>query len=154
MAGSRPASLLDSVTMMRRIDLRGVIPPFDYRAAVPRADFDVEAALHVVRPICEAVRDPRRRGDPGAVRALDGVVRDDIAVPRDALAEALAGSTPTFAPALEESISRLRASCEAERETDAVTTYGPGRPSPIGWCRSAGSASTCPVASRRWSPAW
>ena len=49
-------SLLDSGVMMRRIDLRGATPAFDYRAAVPRADFDVEAAEHVVRPICEAVR--------------------------------------------------------------------------------------------------
>jgi len=45
--------------MIRRIDLRGgaagTTP--DYRTLVPRADFDVEAALHVVRPICDDVRD-------------------------------------------------------------------------------------------------
>ena len=41
--------------MIRRIDLRGRTAP-DYRAVVPRADFDVEAALDVVRPICDAVR--------------------------------------------------------------------------------------------------
>ncbi len=110
--------------MMRRIDLRGSAPSFDYRAAVPRADFDVEAALHVVRPICEAVR---TRGVE-AIRELseryDGVVRDDITVPREALTEALAALDPDVRAALEESIRRLRASCEAERETDSVTTYG------------------------------
>ena len=70
-------SLLDSGVMMRRIDLRGATPAFDYRAAVPRADFDVEAALHVVRPICEAVR---VRGVEAIVELserYDGVVRDE-----------------------------------------------------------------------------
>jgi histidinol dehydrogenase len=46
--------------MIRRIDLRGgstgAAAP-DYRTLVPRADFDVEAALQVVRPICDDVRD-------------------------------------------------------------------------------------------------
>ena len=41
--------------MIRRIDLRGRSAP-DYRTVVPRADFDVEAALDVVRPICDDVR--------------------------------------------------------------------------------------------------
>ena len=42
--------------MPNRIDLRGAHTP-DYRAVVPRAELDVEAATHVVRPICDAVRD-------------------------------------------------------------------------------------------------
>ena len=56
---------------------------------MPRADADVEAALEVVRPICD---DVRVRGIE-AVRAyserFDGVVQDDIRVPAAALAEAL-----------------------------------------------------------------
>ena len=40
----------------RRIDLRGATAPVDYRSAVPRAEFDVEAAAHVVRRICDDVR--------------------------------------------------------------------------------------------------
>ncbi len=51
--------------MIRRIDLRGESAA-DYRAVVPRADFDVEAALDVVRPICD---DVRHRG----VEAVAGV---------------------------------------------------------------------------------
>src|SRR5690242_6721720 len=43
--------------MLRRIDLRGLTSSPDYRTLVPRADFDVESALHVVRPICDDVRD-------------------------------------------------------------------------------------------------
>ncbi|MEC9051507.1 MAG: histidinol dehydrogenase, partial [Actinomycetota bacterium] len=48
--------------MIRRIDLRsaatGRTPgePFDYRTALPRADFDVEAAVPATHAICEEVR--------------------------------------------------------------------------------------------------
>jgi histidinol dehydrogenase len=114
--------------MMRRIDLRGAKGdgqlPVDYREAVPRAEFDVEAALHVVRPICEAVR---TRGVDAILEMsarYDGVVADDIAVPRAALADALDALDPDVRSGLEESIRRLRAACESEREQDTVTTYG------------------------------
>jgi histidinol dehydrogenase len=114
--------------MMRRIDLRGARAdgraPLDYRAVVPRAETDVEAALHDVRPICEAVR---TRGVE-AIRELserfDGVAPDDIAVPPQALADALTALEPGVRSALEESIARLRASCEAELEADTVTRFG------------------------------
>ena len=139
--------------MMRRIDLRGADGSLDYRAAVPRADFDVEAAEHVVRPICEAVRTRGLEAILEMNERFDGVVHDDIAVSPQALQDALEALDPAIRAALEESISRLRASCEAERETDAVTTFGIGARSPTGWSRSAGSASTSPAASRRWSPA-
>ncbi len=112
--------------MMRRIDLRAATEPLDYRAVVPRAEFDVEAALHVVRPICEAVR---TRGVE-AIREMsaryDGVETGEIAVPRQALADALAALDPQVRAGLEESIRRLRASCEAELEGDVVTTYSSG----------------------------
>jgi histidinol dehydrogenase len=46
--------------MIRRIDLRGASSTgggaVDYRAAVPRAEFDVEAAVPAVHEICEGVR--------------------------------------------------------------------------------------------------
>jgi len=110
--------------MMRRIDLRGAAPSLDYRAAVPRAELDVEAALHAVRPICEAVR---TRGVEAIVEfnaRFDGVARDDIAVSREAMSDALADLDPDVRAALEESIRRLRASCEVERETDVITRFG------------------------------
>jgi len=66
---------------IRRIDLRGVptadASP-DYRTVVPRAEFDVEAALEVVRPICDAVR---HRGVEAILeysRQFDKVTQDDI----------------------------------------------------------------------------
>jgi len=112
--------------MIRRIDLRGAAASFDYRAAVPRAAFDVEAATHVVRPICDAVRD---RG-VDAIREFsarfDGVEQDDIVVPPSALEEALVRLDPAVRAGLEESVRRLRITCEAELEQDVVTDLAPG----------------------------
>ncbi|CUR54038.1 Histidinol dehydrogenase [metagenome] len=113
--------------MMRRIDLRGAGgPDVDYRRALPRAAFDVEAAIAVVRPICDDVRE---RG-AAAVRdyslKFDGVDVPELAVPPEALAEALAALDPAVRAGLEESISRLRATCQAELEHDSVTDLGPG----------------------------
>ncbi len=112
--------------MIRRIDLRGAGESTDYRSAVPRAELDVEAALATVRPICDAVRE---RGVDAIVELsarFDGVAQSDIVVPPEALPRALAALDPAVRSALEESIQRLRTTCEAERERDVVTDLGPG----------------------------
>jgi histidinol dehydrogenase len=111
--------------MIRRIDLRGR-EAADYRAVVPRAEFDVEAALDVVRPICDAVR---HRGVDAIVEfsaRFDRVEQDDIVVPREALRQALDRLDPAVRAGLEESIARLRRTCEAELEHDKVTQVVPG----------------------------
>jgi histidinol dehydrogenase len=111
--------------MMRRIDLRGDRAA-DYRAVVPRADIDVAATLEVVRPICDAVR---HRGVEAVVEysaRFDGVEQTDIAVPVEAISAALASLPPEIRAGLEESIARLRKSCEAELERDVVTDVVPG----------------------------
>jgi len=112
--------------MMRRIDLRGSASPVDYRAAVPRADFDVEAALHVVRPICEAVRDRGVEAIAEFSAKFDGVDQTDIAVPASAIAAALDSLDADVRAGLEESIKRLRTTCAAELEHDVTTDLGPG----------------------------
>jgi histidinol dehydrogenase len=114
--------------MIRRIDLRGAgsSEAADYRAVVPRADFDVEAALDVVRPICDAVR---HRGVEAIIELsakFDHVQQSEIAVPAAALTGALAGLDPEVRAGLEESIRRLRMTCEAELESDTVTQVVPG----------------------------
>jgi histidinol dehydrogenase len=111
--------------MLRRIDLRDVASP-DYRTLVPRADFDVESALHVVRPICDDVRDRGVEAIREYSARFDGVETDDIAVPPEALRRALAELDPAVRSGLEESIRRLRATCAAELESDVVTDLGPG----------------------------
>jgi histidinol dehydrogenase len=111
--------------MIRRIDLRGSRVP-DYRDVVPRADFDVEAALDAVRPICDAVR---RRGADAITEftaRFDGVEQSDIAAPRAALTAALDALDPQVRSGLEESIRRLRVTCEAELEQDLTTDVVPG----------------------------
>ena len=111
--------------MIRRIDLRGATS-VDLGSAVPRADFDVEAAVHVVRPVCD---DVRARGVE-AIREysarFDGVDQDDIRVPAAALTDALVALDPDVRAGLEESIRRLRITCEAELERDVTTDVGAG----------------------------
>ncbi|HMG29259.1 MAG TPA: histidinol dehydrogenase [Jiangellaceae bacterium] len=115
--------------MIRRIDLRGQLTAGrvpDYRALVPRAAVDVEAALDTVRPICD---DVRMRG-LAAVRELsarfDGVDVPDPRVPRAALESALAGLDPAVRNALEESISRARRVHSDQRRSDLTTVVVPG----------------------------
>lgn len=114
------------MALIRRIDLREAGPAVDYRAAVPRADFDIEAAVPAVHAICEEVR----TGGVDAVRALgerfDGVLVDDLRVPASALKQALEDLDPAIRAGLEESVRRLRATCAAELERDAVTDLAPG----------------------------
>jgi histidinol dehydrogenase len=113
--------------MIRRIDLRGADrASVDYRAAVPRAEFDVEAATHVVAPVLHAVK---TRGVDAILEysaEFDKIEIDDIAVPREAMTRALEELDPAIRTALEESIRRLRATCEAELEHDVVTRLGEG----------------------------
>ncbi|HET6563136.1 MAG TPA: histidinol dehydrogenase [Marmoricola sp.] len=118
--------------MIRRIDLRGSATggapgqSFDYRDVVPRADTDVAGTLEVVRPIVDAVR---HRGVEAVLELsarFDGVEQDDIAVPAEAIAEALRELDPDIRAGLEESIARLRRTCEAELEDDVVTDVVPG----------------------------
>ena len=115
------------MSLIRRIDLRGAgTASVDYRASVPRAEFDVEAAAHQVRPILDAVR---TRGVEAIVELsaqFDGVDRDDITVPREALDRALAELDAGVRAALEESVRRLRVTCEAELEQDVTTSLGEG----------------------------
>ncbi|MFL6105514.1 MAG: histidinol dehydrogenase [Marmoricola sp.] len=113
--------------MLRRIDLRGAASDSpDYRTLVPRADFDVESALHVVRPICDDVRDRGVEAILEYSAKFDGVQNTEIAVPREALRTALAELDPAIRAGLEESVRRLRMTCEAELENDVVTDLGTG----------------------------
>ena len=115
--------------MIRRIDLRGsstADEPDDYRAAVPRADFNVEAALDVVRPICDAVRHRGVDAITEFSKQFDQVDQTEITVPPAALDDALAELDPGVRAGLEESIRRLRATCEAELEDDITTDVVPG----------------------------
>ncbi|WP_017933848.1 histidinol dehydrogenase [Nocardioides sp. Iso805N] len=128
--GSAQRISTGSIQRIRRIDLRGVRAasgaPLDYRAVVPRAEFDIEAATHAVQPILDAVKTRGVEAIREYGERFDGVRVDDIRVPREALTRALAELDPVIRAGLEESIARLRATCANELETDAVTELGPG----------------------------
>lgn len=114
------------MSLIRRIDLRDAEASVDYRAAVPRADFDIEAAVPAVHAICEAVR---TRGLDAIVEfgeKFDGVRVDDVRVAPAVMQAALDDLDPDIRAGLEESIRRLRATCANELEQDAVTDLGPG----------------------------
>ena len=115
--------------MIRRIDLRGAVSDdsLDYRTAIPRADFDIEAAVPAVHAICE---DVRTRGLEAILdynqRFDGGTLDDEIRVPAARLRESLEALDPDIRAGLEESIRRLRVTCAAELEQDVVSDLGPG----------------------------
>ena len=116
-----------SGALLRRIDLRGATPgSLDYRAVVPRADFDVEAAVPAVHAITEAVRERGVEAILELGARFDGVQLDDIRVPEGATQRALAELDPAIRAGLDESIARLRKTSAAELEADVVTDLGPG----------------------------
>jgi histidinol dehydrogenase len=114
--------------VIRRIDLRGRAGSVDtdYRRLVPRAVLDAEAALEAVRPVCDDVRHRGADALREHTRRFDGVETDRIRVPAQALEEALRALDPDVRTALDESISRLRRSCEQELGGDVTTEIAPG----------------------------
>lgn len=107
--------------MIRCLDLRQ-----DPTAELPRAQQDVEQALHVVGPLCD---DVRARGEEAVLEygeRFDGVRPESLRVAPEHLEKALATLDPAIRAGLEESIARLRTTCEAELEQTVVTTVAPG----------------------------
>lgn len=109
--------------VISRIDLRGDALPEGtaLRDLLPRADFDVSAALEKVRPICEAVH---HRGDAALIdyaEKFDGVRLEAVRVPAEALTDALERLDPAVRAALEESIRRARMVHRAQRRTSHTT---------------------------------
>ncbi|MEU0758592.1 histidinol dehydrogenase [Streptomyces microflavus] len=114
--------------MISRIDLRGDTLPEGaaLRDLLPRAEFDVEAALETVRPICE---DVRHRGSAAVIEwgeKFDGVRISSVRVPADALTRALQELDPAVRAALEESIRRARLVHREQRRTTHTTQVVPG----------------------------
>ena len=96
--------------MIRRIDLRSAATgraagePFDYRTALPRADFDVEAAVPAVHAITEAVRTGGIEAIQEMSAKFDGVERDRRrGWPPRRCARALEELDPAIRAGLEES---------------------------------------------------
>jgi histidinol dehydrogenase len=114
--------------MLRRLDLRGAPLPRTarLRSLLPRAEQDVDAALHQVRPIVDAVR------ERGVEAALDFAERFErvrpagVRVPTQTLQGALAALDPAVRAALETSIERARRVHADQRRSDIVTQVAQG----------------------------
>ncbi|MFD0200779.1 MULTISPECIES: histidinol dehydrogenase [Saccharothrix] len=113
--------------MLNRIDLRGRVPsPAELRAALPRAEVDVDAVLHQVRPL---VDDVRERGVEAVLEhgeKFDKVRPASIRVPASELKRALSELDPAVRAALEESIARARKVHADQRRVDTTTQVVPG----------------------------
>src|SRR6476619_4427398 len=110
--------------MMSSLDLRGrTLDVRCLRRALPRAEFDVTAALEQVRPICE---DVEHRG-AAALRDLgerfDGVRPTHLRVPAAFLQSALVALEADLRAALEEAIRRARLVHADQRRTDTTTSF-------------------------------
>src|SRR5215470_8753335 len=95
--------------MLNRTDLRGKVPSAaELRATLPRAEIDVDAALHQVRPVVEAVRERGVEAVLEYTEKFDRVRPATVRVPADELAKALTELDPAVRAALDEAIARAR----------------------------------------------
>jgi histidinol dehydrogenase len=108
--------------MLARIDLRGRTTSIaELRAALPRGEVDVDAVLHTVRPIVDAVRE---RGVDAVLElseTFDKVRPPSVRVPLAELGLALEHLDPQVRAALAESIARARRVHADQRRSDTVT---------------------------------
>lgn len=92
------------------------------RRAVPRVDFDVDAAMAAIIPVCTAVKDRGAEALREYSEKFDHVVPDHLRVPAEALVEAAADLDDTLRQAFTESIRRRRQVC---REVEVETSPAP-----------------------------
>lgn len=104
---------------LRTIDLRG--QRLDYRTVIPRAEFDVEHAVEVVRPICDAVAERGEDALREFAERFDRVVPQHLRVPVEELERCAAELDPHVRAAFEESIRRRRAVAEIEKDPELVS---------------------------------
>jgi len=114
------------VPFLRVLDLRELDTTDPRNYEIPRGEVDIERALEAVEGIVSEVVS----GGDAAVLDLgerfDGIRPPSLRVPATEIAAALDRLDPDVRTALEESIRRLRATCEAEREDSVTTQVAPG----------------------------
>jgi len=113
--------------LLNRIDMRGLtLDARRLREVLPRAEFDVEAALEVVRPICDDVRERGAAALRDLGERLDGVRPAQLRVPGAVLQAALRQLDGDVRAALEESIRRARMVHADQRRSDRTTEVTEG----------------------------
>ncbi|RJQ69181.1 histidinol dehydrogenase [Pseudonocardiaceae bacterium YIM PH 21723] len=113
--------------MLSRTDLRGRVPsPAELRTVLPRAEVDVDAVLHQVRPVVDAVRERGVEAVLEFAERFDKVRPATVRVPVAVLKQALEELNPQVREALEESIRRARLVHADQRRHDTTTQVVPG----------------------------
>ena len=114
-------------TIIPRLDLRGQhLSLRELKAALPRAEFDVEAALDAVRPIVADVAERGAAALYDAAERFDGIRPARLRVPAEVIADALTTLDPAVRAALEESIRRARVVHADQRRSDTTTQVADG----------------------------
>src|SRR4051812_30548270 len=113
--------------MLTRSDLRNRVPaPAELRALLPRADVDVDAVLHQVRPLVDAVRERGVEAVLELTERFDRVRPKAVRVPASELERALRELSSEVREALTECVERARAVHADQRRTDVTTRVVPG----------------------------
>lgn len=110
--------------MIRTVDIRGRAAAgesVDFRSLIPRAEYDVDAAIEAVRPLIDAVRSHGHQALLDQAAQFDGVTITQVRVPQEALTAALERLDPAVRTSLTRSIARLRETCRAELPVEAAT---------------------------------
>lgn len=116
--------------MLTITDLRGRVAAgetIDYHRVVPRAEFDVSAALDIVAPVCAAVADEGAAALTRFSDRFDHVVPPTFRVPAEVIEQATQELDPQVRKAVQVAIARRRSVCAAEMATAEVAVdLGPG----------------------------
>ena len=110
---------------MRILDLRDSADQ-DLANVLPRPKMGVAAALDVVEPIMDQVRNDGGVALHQLAKRFDGIDPETIRVPQEALDQALANLDPAILSALETAITNARIAHEAQLPEETVTEVVPG----------------------------
>ncbi|HEX2144640.1 MAG TPA: histidinol dehydrogenase [Glycomyces sp.] len=115
--------------MLRRIDLSGAVADYPARALrelLPRAAFDVSAAVRENQPLLDDIADRGKAAVVELVEKWDGVHLEHLRVPESAIKAAADGLDEDLRRAYMTSIERVRKTHEAQRLPEVVTEVAPG----------------------------
>jgi histidinol dehydrogenase len=113
--------------VLRRMDLRDGVPgPAALRGVLPRAEVDVDAVVHQVAPVLDAVRARGVEAVLEFTERFDGLRPAGVRVSSSVLQAELKQLDPAVRVALEESIARVRRTHLDQRRTETVTQVVPG----------------------------
>ncbi len=110
---------------MRVINLRDQSPT-DIDAVLPRPEMDVSAAIKVVEPILEKVKDHGGEALRELSERFDGVIPQNLRVPRQAMRDALARQSQELTDALSVAIANATKAHRAQLPTEVVSEVVPG----------------------------